>query len=47
MAFCNKVMNMEESLVDSEGHLINTWADILNRAGTRLEALHERNAHNY
>ena len=25
---------MEESLVDSEGHLINTWADILNRAGT-------------
>ena len=35
MAFCNMVMNIGESLVDSEGHLINTWADILNRAGTR------------
>ena len=44
MAFCNKVMNIEESLVDSEGHLINTWADILNRAGTKLEALHDRSA---
>ena len=41
------VMNIEESPVDSEGHLINTWADILNRADTRLEALHERTTHNY
>jgi hypothetical protein len=32
MAFNLNGLNFNESLVDSEGHLINTWADILNRA---------------
>jgi photosystem II P680 reaction center D1 protein len=27
--------------------LINTWADVLNRAGLGLEVMHERNAHNF
>ena len=33
--------------MDSEGHVINTWADILNRANLGFEVMHERNAHNY
>ena len=32
-----------ESLVDSEGHLINTWADIL--PGTALGGSNERGMH--
>ena len=31
----------------SEGHVVNTWADILNRAGLGMEVMHERNAHNF
>jgi photosystem II P680 reaction center D1 protein len=27
--------------------VINTWADILNRAGLGFEVMHERNAHNF
>ena len=31
-----------------QGHVvINTWADILNRAGLGMEVMHERNAHNF
>ena len=33
--------------MDNQGHVINTWADILNRAGLGLEVMHERNAHNF
>ena len=47
MAFNLNGLNFNESLVDSEGHLINTWADILNRADLLMEAMHERNAHNF
>jgi photosystem II P680 reaction center D1 protein len=31
----------------SEGKVVNTWADVLNRAGLGLEVMHERNAHNF
>ncbi len=27
--------------------MINTWADVLNRGGLGIEAMHERNAHNF
>jgi photosystem II P680 reaction center D1 protein len=27
--------------------VINTWADILNRANLGFEVMHERNAHNF
>ena len=47
MAFNLNGLNPNESLVDSEGHLINTWADILNRADLGMEVMHERNAHNF
>jgi photosystem II P680 reaction center D1 protein len=36
-----------QSIQDREGHVINTWADILNRAGLGMEVMHERNAHNF
>ena len=32
---------------DGQGRVINTWADILNRAGLGMEVMHERNAHNF
>ena len=42
MAFNLNGLNFNESLVDTEGHLINTWADILNRAdlGNKNDILH-------
>jgi len=43
---CNG-FNFNQSLIDSQGRVINTWADILNRANLGFEVLHERNAHNY
>jgi len=33
--------------VDSQGRVVNTWADIVNRAGLGMEVMHERNAHNF
>ena len=27
--------------------MVNTWADVLNRAGLGMEVMHERNAHNF
>jgi photosystem II P680 reaction center D1 protein len=47
MAFDLNGLNFNESLIDSEGHLINTWADVLNRADLGMEVMHERNAHNF
>jgi photosystem II P680 reaction center D1 protein len=43
---CNG-FNFNQSIVDSQGRVVNTWADILNRAGLGLEVMHERNAHNF
>jgi photosystem II P680 reaction center D1 protein len=30
-----------------QGRVINTWADIVNRADLGMEVMHERNAHNF
>ena len=35
------------SIVDGQGKVINTRADVLNRAGLGMEVMHERNAHNF
>ena len=43
---CNG-FNFNQSLLDTQGHVINTWADILNRANLGFEVQHERNAHNF
>jgi photosystem II P680 reaction center D1 protein len=39
--------NFNHSVLDHQGRVINTWADILNRGGLGIEAMHERNAHNF
>ena len=36
-----------QSIIDSQGRVINTWADILNRSNLGMEVMHERNAHNF
>ncbi|KAM4111050.1 hypothetical protein ACJW30_05G038900 [Castanea mollissima] len=34
-------------VVDSQVRVIDTWADIINRANLGMEVMHERNAHNF
>ena len=47
MAFNLNGFNFNHSIVDSQGNVINTWADVLNRANLGFEVMHERNAHNF
>ncbi|AFZ42923.1 photosystem q(b) protein [Halothece sp. PCC 7418] len=47
MAFNLNGFNFNQSVLDSQGRVINTWADILNRANIGLEVTHEMNAHNF
>ena len=47
MAFNLNGLNFNESIIDPSGHLINSWADIMNRADLGMELMHERNAHNF
>ena len=47
MAFNLNGFNFNQSIQDSQGHVVNTWADILNRQGLGMEVMHERNAHNF
>jgi photosystem II P680 reaction center D1 protein len=47
MAFNLNGFNFNQSIVDSQGKVVNTWADVLNRAGLGMEVMHERNAHNF
>merc|ERR1711976_545601 len=47
MAFNLNGFNFNQSVVDSQGRVINTCADIINRADLGMEVIHERNAHNF
>merc|ERR1711872_966079 len=47
MAFNLNGFNFNQSIIDSSGRVINTWADIINRANLGMEVMHERNAHNF
>jgi photosystem II P680 reaction center D1 protein len=47
MAFNLNGFNFNQSIMDSQGRVVNTWADILNRANLGFEVMHERNAHNF
>ncbi|KAM3216724.1 hypothetical protein P3L10_026165 [Capsicum annuum] len=47
MAFNINGFNFNQSVVDSQGRVINTWAYIINRANLGMEVMHERNAHNF
>jgi len=39
--------NFNSSIVDAQGRVIYTWADVVNRANLGMEVMHERNAHNF
>ena len=47
MAFNLNGFNFNQSVVDSQGRVINICADIINRANLGMEVMHERNAHNF
>ncbi|KAM3699595.1 hypothetical protein ACJW31_05G037400 [Castanea mollissima] len=47
MAFNLNGFNFNQSVVDSQVRVIDTWADIINRANLGMEVMHERNAHNF
>jgi photosystem II P680 reaction center D1 protein len=47
MAFNLNGFNFNQSLLSSEGKVIDTWADILNRANLGFEVMHERNSHQF
>ncbi|MBI4781701.1 MAG: photosystem II q(b) protein [Oscillatoriophycideae cyanobacterium NC_groundwater_1537_Pr4_S-0.65um_50_18] len=47
MSFNLNGFNFNNSVLDSEGRAIPTWADLLNRANLGIEVMHERNAHNF
>ena len=47
MAFNLNGLNFNQSIRDSQGQILNIWADILNRTNLGMEVLHERNAHNF
>ena len=47
MAFNLNGFNFNQSVVDSNGKVIPTWADVFNRANLGMEVMHERNAHNF
>ena len=40
-------LNFNQSIVDANGRVINTFADVINRANLGMEVMHERNAHNF
>ncbi|WMV29611.1 hypothetical protein MTR67_022996 [Solanum verrucosum] len=39
--------NFNQSVVDSQVHVINTWADIINHANIGMEVMHERDAYTF
>jgi photosystem II P680 reaction center D1 protein len=47
MAFNLNGFNFNQSILDAQGRVLPTWADVLNRAGLGMEVMHERNAHNF
>ena len=47
MEFNLNGFNFNQAVIDSEGCVINTWADIINRADLGMEGMHERNANNF
>ncbi|MBA0855955.1 hypothetical protein Goshw_021623 [Gossypium schwendimanii] len=47
MAFNLNGFNFNQSVVDSQGLVINTWADIIDCTNLGMEVMHERNAYNF
>ncbi|MGA0199066.1 MAG: Photosystem Q(B) protein 1, partial [Prochlorotrichaceae cyanobacterium] len=46
-AFNLNGFNFNQSILDAQGKVVPSWADVLNRAGLGIEAMHERNVHNF
>ncbi|BAZ45897.1 photosystem II D1 protein [Chondrocystis sp. NIES-4102] len=46
-AFNLNGFNFNQSLLDSQGRVVHTWADVINRANLGIEVIHERNVHNF
>jgi len=36
----DNIVNFNQSVVDSNGRVLNTWADIINRANLGMEVMH-------
>ncbi|MBA0636358.1 hypothetical protein Godav_000173 [Gossypium davidsonii] len=47
MTFNLNGFNFNQSVVDSQGRVINIWADIINCANLGMEVMHEGNAYNF
>jgi hypothetical protein len=47
MAFNLNGFNFQHSILDSQGHVIRTSADILNRANLGIQAMHSPNVHHF
>ena len=47
MAFNLNGFNFNHSILDSQGRVLPSWADVVNRASLGFEVMHERNAHNF
>ncbi|MFQ6645543.1 hypothetical protein Gotur_019876 [Gossypium turneri] len=47
MSFNLNDFNFNQSVTDSQGRVINIWADIINCANLGMEVMHERNAYNF
>jgi photosystem II P680 reaction center D1 protein len=46
-AFNLNGFNFNHSISSSEGILVPSWADVINRANLGIEVMHERNVHNF
>ena len=40
-------LSSKRNIISSNGRVVPTWGDILNRANLGMEVMHERNAHNF
>ncbi len=47
MAFNLNGFDFNQSILDSQGRVLNTWADVMNRANLGMQVMHERNAHHF
>jgi photosystem II P680 reaction center D1 protein len=47
MAFNLNGFNFNDSIRDSQGRVLPSWADVINQANLGFEVMHERNAHNF
>ncbi|MGQ9837188.1 MAG: photosystem II q(b) protein [Cyanobacteriota bacterium] len=47
MAFNLNGLNFNQSILDSQGHFIGTYGDVLNRANLGIQGMHSPNAHHF